>query len=403
VLAALLLSHGTLTAPAMIVEQTVSLAIDPNPTLTDSVARMVEDNLNQMFWAPWKNAAIGGGILACLALAGWLMLPRPATTIQYLGMSDASAALPLDNGLIVVADDELNYFQVYREAAGKAPVLSFDFTSHLNTTLKKSKEESDWEGSACIGNRSFWITSHGQNKQGKDRPARHRLFAADILYPQGAVQLVPVGQPYTNLLNDLIRAPQLASYNLAAASELAPKSSNALNIEGLCATPEGSLLIGFRNPIPQGRALLVPLLNPNALVEKSAPAVFGTPILLDLGGLGIRDMTRVGSRYFLLAGSFDGSGDGCLFEWTPSSGPPVRRHVFRAGEFTAEAIVIRPAQDALRALILSDDGTRSYKGRVMKERRPDKRFFRGQWLTLSDHPASKEGLANTQVTQPSNP
>jgi hypothetical protein len=31
-----------------------------------------------------------------------------------------------------------------------------------------------------------------------------------------------------------------------------------LNIEGLAATPDGQLLIGFRNPLSEGKALLLP-------------------------------------------------------------------------------------------------------------------------------------------------
>ena len=35
----------------------------------------------------------------------------------------------------------------------------------------------------------------------------------------------------------------------------AAEAEGGFNIEGLAAAPDGSLLIGLRNPIPQGRAL----------------------------------------------------------------------------------------------------------------------------------------------------
>jgi hypothetical protein len=60
------------------------------------------------------------------------------------------------------------------------------------------------------------------------------------------------------------------------------------NISPLAATPDEKLLIGFRNPIPGGRALLLPLQNPIEVVREWKPVQFGTPIELDLKGLGIR-------------------------------------------------------------------------------------------------------------------
>lgn len=72
----------------------------------------------------------------------------------------------------------------------------------------------------------------------------------------------PAGRIYTRLLNALLAADTLAPYRLATAAQRAAEAPGGLNIEGLAATPEGTLLIGLRNPLRQGRALLVPLLNP---------------------------------------------------------------------------------------------------------------------------------------------
>lgn len=392
-LAGFLVAEGTQAAPAEFASQAAALALQPHPVLSETVAGMVNDTLHQMFWAPWKTAAGGAGIAASVALAGWLAWPHATPTLQFQGMSDASAAVPLAPGLVVVADDELNSFQVYRTETGGPPVRHFDFTRFLQTPA--SKGEADWEGATRIHNRTFWITSHGQNQRGKDRPARHRLLAADIQEQNGGWHLIPVGQPYTNLLRDFLRAPQLAPFNFAAASQRPPKSRDALNIEGLCATPEGTLLIGFRNPIPQGKALLVPLLNPQAVVEKRVPAELGSPILLDLGGLGIRDLVRAGKRYFLLAGSFDGQGKCCLYEWPVSGGPPVRCPEITDRGFTPEAMVVFPDPEPPRALIFSDDGTRKVGGRPMKDLPPSRRSFRARWINLPASTTTAGGLAET--------
>src|ERR1043165_7727785 len=116
-----------------------------------------------------------------------------------------------------------------------------------------------------------------------------------------------VGKPYERLLDDLLRDPKLGPFNLAAASQREPKARGALNIEGLSATPDGHLLIGFRNPIPGGKALLLPMLTPDAVIHGQA-AKFGEPILLDLQGLGIRDMAFWAGQYAIIAGSYDGKG-----------------------------------------------------------------------------------------------
>ena len=65
-----------------------------------------------------------------------------------------------------------------------------------------------------------------------------------------------------------------------------------MNIEGLAATADGKLRIGFRNPRPGGEALVIPLLNPAPVVDSGAAPVFGELARLDLAGRGIRRMEK---------------------------------------------------------------------------------------------------------------
>ena len=74
------------------------------------------------------------------------------------------------------------------------------------------------------------------------------------------------------------------------------------------------MLIGFRSPVPGKRALLATLRNPVEVIE-GKPAKFGPPLLLDLGGLGLRGMCTSTNGYYLLAGSTDGGGASHLFLW----------------------------------------------------------------------------------------
>jgi len=71
--------------------------------------------------------------------------------------------------------------------------------------------------------------------------------------------LRPVERPYVNLLDDLGRDERYVDCGWDWLPCFPLKSPGGLNIEGLCATPDGQLLIGFRNPIPDGKALIAPL------------------------------------------------------------------------------------------------------------------------------------------------
>ena len=295
------------------------------------------------------------------------------------GMCDASAVVPLNDELFVVADDEDNILRVYSRTQGGAPLQTLDFSSFLRVDPKSP--EADLEAAAPLGDRVYWISSHAQNKNGKNRVSRRRLFATSLTVSNGMVVLRPVGMPCVRLLTDLFNDPRLKPFNLAAAATRAPKSKNALNIEALCATSEGHLLIGFRNPIPKARALIVPLLNPAEVVE-GQPARLGDPLLLDLGGLGIRSLARVGDRYFLVAGAFDGSGQSHLYEWNGGADTPRRLPRPELTNLNPEAIEAVPGATE-RLLVVSDDGTLKIGGKDCKTvADPNMKYFRATTIDL---------------------
>ncbi|MCW5551063.1 MAG: DUF3616 domain-containing protein [Verrucomicrobiae bacterium] len=300
-------------------------------------------------------------VAAALLSAQWGVTNPAAITCR--GMCDASAVVPLGSGHFVVADDEDNILRVYSRNHGGLPVHTYDLSTFLRAEPKSP--EVDLEGAAPIGDRVYWISSHARNKNGKDRVSRRRLFATTLSEVNGTFAIQPVGRPYLNLLTDLLKDPRLKPFNLAAAARRAPKSKNALNIEGLCATAEGHLLIGFRNPVPQDRALIVPLLNPAEAIE-GKPARLGEPLLLDLGGLGIRSLARSGDRYLIIAGSYDGEGQSLLFEWRGGDDTPRRLPRAELAGLNPEAIEFLTGNGIERLLVVSDDGTRKIDGQDCK-------------------------------------
>lgn len=294
-------------------------------------------------------------------------------------MCDASAAVGLTDKVFAAASDEGSVLRVYSRERGGAPLQSINLSAFLD--LDPRDPEPDLEAAARVGDRAYWITSHARNKSGKERRSRDRFFAVQIVTNAQRVELKMVGKAYEHLLDDLVRDPRLKPFNLAAASRLEPKARGALNIEGLSATPDGRLLIGFRNPIPAGRTLLVPMLNPDAVVQGQA-AKFGEPILLDLGGLGIRDVAYWNGKYAIIAGSYDGKGQTRLYEWQGGTSTPRRlKHAHLKG-LNPEAIVFYPDTGGEQFQLLSDDGNQLVNGKPCKELAdPNRQHFRSIWIS----------------------
>ena len=304
-----------------------------------------------------------------------LSLVRPA---HYSGMCDASGAVAVSSNLFVVANDEDNVLRLYRSDQPGQPVKQFDLNAFLEVQGKSL--EADLEGAARIGDRAFWIGSHGRNKDGKERLNRHRLFATDISVNAGEVALTAVGTPYRLLLDDLLRDARFDQFHFAEAAHRAPKDPDALNIEGLSAMAEGQLLIGFRNPVPAGKALLIPLLNPNEVIQ-AKPARFGGAIQLDLGGRGIRDIAWHAGTYMIIAGSWHGGGHFQLYRWAGPGANPEPLHVNHLNRYHPETLVIYPQHGLEAFQVLSDDGTFPINGCPCKDLKdPSRRTFRSFWV-----------------------
>src|SRR4029077_2770349 len=104
----------------------------------------------------------------------------------------------------------------------------------------------------------------------EERPNRRRLFATRLRVAGERLTIERVGKPYKHLIRDLDADDRYASFHLKEAAKKEPKAEGALSIEGLAATPDGELLIGFRNPIPEGKALVARLKNPREVIAGQA-------------------------------------------------------------------------------------------------------------------------------------
>jgi hypothetical protein len=346
-------------------------------------------------------AASGGGIALALALA-FALRPRPpsgpapaegaamagtvepspedrATAVrwvQFEGACDASGAVPVDDRHFAVADDEDNVLRIYDARDGGAPVRQTNLSKQI--ALKK-KGEADIEAATSLDGRAFWISSHARNSKGEADPNRSLVITTEVPTLEARVEVE--GDVYRNLLDDLVAAPALAQYDFDHASQLAPKEPGGLNIEGLTATPDHKLWLGFRSPVPRGKALILPIDNPDALYTDGRVS-FGQPIELSLDGLGIRSLSWWRGSYLIAAGSTSEGGPSRLYRWAgPGSTPRLAAEsVFQGAN--PEAFFTDESNDEI--LVLSDDGTRRLHGKACKKLSGKKhKRFRGLWLKLA--------------------
>ncbi len=297
--------------------------------------------------------------------------------VRFEGACDASGAVAVDERHFAVADDEDNVLRVYDAVSGGEPVRKTNLSKQI--TLDK-KGEADIEAATSINGRAVWLSSHGRNAKGDEDLNRSLVITTDL--PTLDQRVDVQGRVYRNLLLDLRADPRLARYELQHASELAPKELGGLNIEGLTATPDGKLLIGFRSPVPGGKALIIPLLNPEALYG-SGSVRFGDPIELDLGGLGIRSLSWWRHSYLIAAGPTDEVGPSRLYRWAGAGAVPRLAAEAVFGNANPEAFFTAEGNDEI--LILSDDGARQIHGKACKKLKGKKhKSFRGLWLKLPE-------------------
>jgi hypothetical protein len=303
---------------------------------------------------------------------------QAADITTYRGACDGSAAVALDRDRFAVADDDSNVLSVYRTGQESA-ILGLNLDQFLEAPKKKKPgpdgkpvfKEADIEGAARIGDRIYWIGSHGRDSDGNAEPGRSRLFATHIVSHPDGPRLEPIKPgAYTALRENMFDDPKLKPLKLSEAFASgekkgpAPEAKKGFNIEGLAATPEGGLLIGFRNPRPGKEAIVITLNNPADVVDAGKRPVFGNPRLLDLEGRGIRSIEWINNVYVIVAGPHGKARDSkikppfALFTWSGNEAdvkPRMMKKVKLPHDFSPEAVFEIPGSSNM--MLLSDDGT----------------------------------------------
>ncbi len=235
----------------------------------------------------------------------------------YAGAGNASTAIDVGGGYMVVADDEGNVLRLYHERNSGEPTKTFDFTK----VLPVGTSEADIEASARVGNTLYWIGSLSNKKSGKAAPEHDIVFAATLSGSGASTELTYLGS-YTHLREDMVAWDEANGDPLGLAASTAPglpsNEADGFNAEGLefAAGSTETAYVAFRAPLQPTNdrkdALLIPVTNFASLVTHgnpgSSPATFGGALEWNLEGRGLRELRRNAAGQFLaIAGTSDDS------------------------------------------------------------------------------------------------
>lgn len=277
------------------------------------------------------------------------------------GIYEPSAIQQLPDGRFLVVEDEKDHplSLVTLDADGRVDCTAL--TAGLFQMFSEFWTLDDLEGLAL--DRSgfvYAITSHSRTEDGRAKRSREKMVRFRI---EGERVVDP------RVVDGLKQALTSQHGVLATAAQVKDaKASDGFNLEGLEISPDQKrLLIGFRSPLRDGRALIASVANPTAIFESNeTPQI--APLLdeLDLGGNGIRGMCYVAAlgAYLVIGGPasrepapFD------LWCWSGEPGARARRarvpglRSFEKAEGVCAAVI----GGREHILIVSDDGNRKTK------------------------------------------
>jgi len=278
--------------------------------------------------------------------------------LALTGIYEPSAIQQLPDGRFLVVEDEKKHPFSLVTINPDGSISSTPLGPGLLEAGDDFWKLDDLEGLAL--DRSGYIyalTSHSRDGDGDEKKSRDKLVRFRL---EGDRVVTPT------VVKGLKHALVATHPVLARAAEMRDvKNDGGLNIEALEISPDQKrLLIGFRSPLLDNRAIIAYVENPSAIFEAGEPpriaAKLGT---LDLGGNGIRGMSHVPSLggYLVISGPVTREqAHFQLWFWSGQSGEKAHRITapglqgFEHAEGVSPAIIDKQQ----RIMIVSDDGSR---------------------------------------------
>ncbi len=243
-----------------------------------------------------------------------LLLMTPPVPLQ--GVCEASAAVVLPDGRVLVADNE-RHKELYLFRVGQ------DQRLHAVGTLGMPDDDRprDIEALGLWGRDLAVVGSHSTKKHCEASPKRARIRALtlgpdDVLTPLRSVD----GRPVLDAIRASTAACQRTLFTApappaarAVCQAMREQACPGLDTEGAILDPDGRLWLGLRRPVVGGRAVL-------ARVAPGDTLRFDAVVWLDLGGHGVRELvaTLAPDRAYVVAGPVtDGGGPHALYAFDP--------------------------------------------------------------------------------------
>ncbi len=275
------------------------------------------------------------------------------------GAYEPSAIQQLADGRFLVVEDEKRHPLSLVTIGVDGRVDSMALTAGIFQIFSSFWTLDDLEGLALDkAGLVYAITSHSRDEGGNEKASREKLVRFRI---EGDRVVKP------KVVEGLKRALTARHPVLAAAAKLRDvKDAGGLNIEALeFSLDQQRLLIGFRSPLHDGRAIIASVENPREIFDEDEPPRIATELeLLDLGGHGIRAMAYLPSigEYLVIGGpvaraqatQFD------LWRWSGHRGAPARKVTVPGLKGLERAEGVSPAVigGVERIIIVRDDGNR---------------------------------------------
>jgi Protein of unknown function (DUF3616) len=317
-----------------------------------------------LFFLVFALAGRGSPVTASLAAPPLAAAERSAERPQFRplpGVYEPSAVHQLADGRFIVVEDEERH---------PIDLLTLQEDGGFSVVAVLPKELFDKDGPAADfrklddlealdvddRGRVYALTSHSRTSKGKVKEEREKLVRFEVAGDELRDPRVVMD------LKQQLMATHPAVREAAAVDDV--KDGNGLNIEGLAFDAERSrLLIGFRGPLVDGKAMLVAIENADEVFEMgAAPRIAEQAILLDLGGEGIRGMTHDPrlDGFLIISGPLE-QVDNVPFRlwlWPGQADQPARRMTVPGlnGFEHAEGITPVRWRGKEQLLIVSDDG-----------------------------------------------
>lgn len=283
------------------------------------------------------------------------ILPR---FLPLTGIHEPSGILQLADGRFLVVEDEKKHPFHLVTLSLDGRVSSTPLNADVAGANADFRKLDDLEGTALDRRGNIYaITSHsrdgdGDKKKSRNRLVRFRIEAGRIVEP--------------NVTNKLKPALLAVHPVLEAAAKIRDvKDDDGLNIEALAISPnQQHLLIGFRSPLLEQRAIIARVENPAAMFDAGEPPRISPALItLDLGGNGIRDMAYLPARngYLIISGPASSAQvQFQLWFWSGDPNAPARQVSAPGLPGFAHAEGVCPAviDGQPKIILVSDDGSR---------------------------------------------